>query len=156
MMHTLMSLDKVKSACKEPPHQRTHFQCFFGLLRGQSAPKWAQNGLISPVGAPQQPFLGHKAVEHIQTAKRRETVGTLHMRLDFPVSTSSLRPSNSMICPGRGPKRPPEAPNANSHKPRIGHIFAYMAKNAIPRAPTPPATPHFLWLPPLKIAQTDV
>ena len=88
-------------------------------------------------------------------AKRRETVGTLHVPLDFPVSTSSLRPSNSMICRGSGPKRPPEAPTADSHKPRIGHIFGYMAQNAIPRAPTPPATPHFLWFPPLRIAQTD-
>ena len=26
---------------------------------------------------------------------------------------------------------------------------------AIPRAPTPPTTPHFLWFPPLRIAQTD-
>ena len=78
-----------------------------------------------------------------KTAKRRETVGTLHVRLDLPVSTSSLRPSNSMICPGNGPKRPPEAQNANSHKPRIGHIFGYMSQNAIPRAPTPPATAHF-------------
>ena len=89
------------------------------------------------------------------TAKRRETVGTLHVRLDFPVSTSSLRPSNSMICPGNAPKRPAKASNADSHKPRIGHIFGYMAQNAIPRAPTPPATPHFLWFPPLRIAQTD-
>ena len=46
-----------------------------------------------------------------KTAKRRETVGTLHVRLDFIVSTSSLRPFNSMICPGNGPKRPPEAPD---------------------------------------------
>ena len=90
-----------------------------------------------------------------KTAKRRETVAALHVRLDCPVSTSSLRPPNSMICPGNGPKRPPEAPNADSHKPRIGHIFGYMAQNAIPRAPTPPATPHFLWFPPLIIAQTD-
>ena len=74
-------------------------------------------------------------------AKRREMVGTLHVQLDFPVSTSSLRPSNSMICPGNGPKRPPEAPNADSYKPGKGHIFGYMAQNAIPRAPTPPATP---------------
>ena len=88
-------------------------------------------------------------------AKCTETVHTLHVRLDFPVSTSSLRPSNSMICPGNGPKRPPEAPNADSHKPRIGHIFGYMAQNAIPRAPTTPVTPHFLWFPALRIAQTD-
>ena len=90
-----------------------------------------------------------------KTAKRRETVSTLHVRLDFPVSTSSLPPSNSMICPANGPKRLPEAPNANGHKPRIGHILGYMAQNAILRAPSPPATPHFLWFPPLRIAQTD-
>ena len=82
-------------------------------------------------------------------------MGTLDVRLDFPVSTSSLRPSNSMICPGNGTKRPLETSNADSHKPRIGHIFGYMAQNAIPRAPTPRATPHVLWFPPLKIAQTD-
>ena len=89
------------------------------------------------------------------TAKQRETVATLHVRLDFPVSTSSLRPSNSMICPGNGPKRPPEAPNADNHKPTIGHIFGYMAQIAIPRAPTPSAIPQFLWFPPLRIAQMD-
>ena len=100
-------------------------------------------------------FWAKKALNTFKTAKRRETVGTLHVRLDFPVSTSSLRPSNSMICPRNGPKRPQEAPNADSHKPRIGHIFGYMAQNAILRAPTPPATPHFLWFPPLRIAQTD-
>ena len=100
-------------------------------------------------------FGAKKAPNTFKTAKQRETVGKLHVRLDFPVSTSSLRPSDSMICPGNGPKRPPEAPNADSHRPRIGHIFGYMAQNAIPRAPSPPATPHFLWFPSLRIAQTD-
>ena len=70
-------------------------------------------------------------------------MGTLYVRLDFPVSTSSLRPSNSMICPGNGPKRPPEAPNADSHKSRIGHIFGYMAQNAIRRAPVQLQPPIF-------------
>ena len=37
-------------------------------------------------------------------------MGTFHVQLDFPVSTSPLRPSNSTICPRNGPKRPPEAP----------------------------------------------
>ena len=64
-----------------------------------------------------------KPWDTVKTAKRMETVGTLHVPLDFPVSTSSLRPSNAMICPGNVTKRPPEAPNADSHKPRIGHIF---------------------------------
>ena len=100
-------------------------------------------------------FWAKKALKHIQNGQTKGKVVALHMPLDFPVSTSSLRPSNSMICPGNGPKRPPEAPNADSHKPRIGHIFGYMAQNAIPRAPTPPTIPHFLWFPPLRIAQTD-
>ena len=86
-----------------------------------------------------------------KTAKRRETVGTLHVQLDLPVSTSSFRSSNSMICPGNGPKRPPKAPNADSHKPRMGHIFGYMAQNAIPRAPTPPATLTFCGFHPSKL-----
>ena len=37
-------------------------------------------------------------------------MGTLCVRLDFPMSTSPLRPSNSTICPGNGPKRPPRSP----------------------------------------------
>ena len=101
---------------------------------------------------PKQPWNTFK------TAKRRERVGTLYVRLDFPVPTSSLRPSNSTICPTNSPKRP-QKPQilcrlaGNSHKPRTGHIFGYTAQNAIPRAPNPPAIhPHFLWFPPLRIA----
>ena len=60
-------------------------------------------------GAKNNHFWAKKALEQLKTAKQRETVGTLHMQLNFPVSMSSLRPSNSMICPGNGPKRPPEA-----------------------------------------------
>ena len=40
-------------------------------------------------------------------------MGTIHVLLDFAVSTSSLRPSNSMICPENGQKRPQEAPIPN-------------------------------------------
>ena len=54
---------------------------------------------------------------------------------------------------GESHSRPPAL--SDSHKPRTGHIFGYMAQNAIPRTPTPPANPHFLWFPPLRIAQTD-
>ena len=50
---------------------------------------------------PQNPF---------KTAKRRERVGTLHVRLDFPVSTSPLRPSNSttyvLETAQKGPRSP--------------------------------------------------
>ena len=107
-------------------------------FRAKNSHFWAKN---SHFWAKKKPWNTFKA------AKRRETVGTRHVPLDFPVSTSSLRPSNSMTSPGNGPKRPREVPNADSHKPRIGHIFGYMAQNAIPRAPTPPATSHFLGFP---------
>ena len=120
-----------------------------GFASGGPHFKSCSLGPKTAIFGPKKPWTTFKMAE------RRETVGTLHVRLDFPVSTSPLRPSNSMIYPGNGPKRPPKAPNADSHKPRIGHIFGYMAKNVIPRAPTPPATPHFLWFPPLRIAQTD-
>ena len=45
-----------------------------------------------------------------ETPKRRDTVSTLHVRLDFTVSMSSLVPFNSMICPRNGPKRRQKAP----------------------------------------------
>ena len=105
-------------------------------------------------------FRPKQAYNPFKTAKRRERVGALYVRLHFPMSTSPLRPSNSTICPGNG-KKGPQKPQilcrlaGDSHKPRIGHIFGYMAQNAIPRAPSPPATPHVLWFPPLRIAQMD-
>ena len=118
----------------------------------QSADLCFKNCSLGPKAA----ILGPKKPRNaFKTAKQRGTVDTFQVQLDFPVSTSSLRPSNSMICPGNGPKRPPKAPNADSHKPRIGHMFGYMAQNAIPRAPTPPATPDFLSFRPLRSAQTD-
>ena len=53
MIHTLMALDKLKSACKSTPSPQGPLSRLFGLLRGQNAPKWSQNGLNSPVCAPQ-------------------------------------------------------------------------------------------------------
>ena len=95
-----------------------------------------------------------------ETPKRREVVATLHVRLDFTVSKSPLVPFNSTICPRNGPKRRQKAPKfaqctpthpETKHKPYLG----YVAQNRIPRAPSPPASPHFLWFPSLKIAQRD-
>ena len=40
-------------------------------------------------------------------------------------------------------------------KPRTGRKLGHMAKIRIPRAPSPPATPHFLWETSLRIAQRD-
>ena len=47
------SLQSAISLQVTPFTTRPTFKAFVGLVRGQNAPKWAQNGLISPVGAPQ-------------------------------------------------------------------------------------------------------
>ena len=58
------------------------------------------------------------------------------------------------------PKKAPKSPKTcamctNTPKPSTGRILGYVAQIPIPRAPSPPATPHFFWFPPLGIAQTD-
>ena len=95
-----------------------------------------------------------------ETPKRRDTVSTLHARLDFTVSKSSLVPSNSTKCPRNAPKNAPQSPKicamcTNPPKPSTGRILGSVAQNPIPRAPSPPATPHFLWFPSLRIAQRE-
>ena len=87
-------------------------------------------------------------------------MATLHMQLDFLVPKGPLGPSNSTICPRTAPKRPRKPQNlctlaADSPKPKIDPILGYVAQNVISSAPNPPATTHFWWFPPLKIALTD-
>ena len=45
--------------------------------------------------------------------------------------------------------------NNDGPKPRTDHILTYVAQNDNPRAYRPLATPHFLWFPPLQVAQMD-
>ena len=88
-------------------------------------------------------------------------MATLHMQLDFPVPKGPLGPSNSTICSAKRPQKAPKMPRicahlaADSPKPKADHILGYVAQNAISSAPNPPATTHFWWFPPLKIALTD-
>ena len=86
----------------------------------------------------------------------KKKIATPHVRLDCSVTKSPLLPSDSTICPRNGPKRAKNGLNVRclcqtSPKPRTGRILGYVARNRIPRAPSPPATPHFLWFPSLKI-----
>ena len=46
----------------------------------------------------------------LETAKRRQTAATIHVRLDFLLTKGPLVPSNSTICPRNGPKRRQKAP----------------------------------------------
>ena len=63
--------------------------------------------------APKQPFLAQKKPRNsVKTGKGRQTVPTLHVRLDFTVTKSSLSPPNSTICPRNGPKRHQKAPKS--------------------------------------------
>ena len=73
----------------------------------------------------------------------------IHVRLDCPVTKSTLVPPMSTICPRNGPKVAKNGPNVRclsqrGPKPRTGRILGYVAQNQIPKAPSPPATPQFL------------
>ena len=62
---------------------------------------------------PKTAFFGPKRPPNpVKTAKRSETVATLHVRLDFTVSKSPLVPFNPTICPRNGPKRRQKAPKS--------------------------------------------
>ena len=56
-----------------------------------------------------------------ETPKRRDTVSTVHVRLAFTVSKSSLVPFNSTICPRNGPKRRQKAPKIAQCAPAPGN-----------------------------------
>ena len=72
-------------------------------------------------------------------------------------------PSSALQLHDMSEKRPKKAPKSpkicamctNTPKPSTGRILGYVAQNRIPRAPSPPATPHLLWFPSLRIAQRD-
>ena len=69
--------------------------------------------------------------------------------LDLPVPTSPLLPSNCTICPRKGPQMAKNGADyvmyaLNSPKPK-NDILGYVAQFRIPRAPSPPTSPHFLW-----------
>ena len=62
---------------------------------------------------PKTAFFGPKRLRNpVETAKRKQTVATLHVRLDFTVTKSSLLPPNSTICPRNGQKRRQKAPKS--------------------------------------------
>ena len=61
----------------------------------------------------------------------------------------------STTCPRNGPKVAKNGLNVRclrqtDPKPRTGRILGYVVPNRIPRAPSPPASPHFLWFPSFK------
>ena len=110
---------------------------------------------------PKQPFLGQKSP---RTHSKRPNKGKRWVHstcgLTFLCQRALCGPLTPPYVPEtaqKGPQKPQILCRlaGDSHKPRTGHIFGYMVQNAIPRAPTPPATPLFLRFPPLRIAQMN-
>ena len=73
---------------------------------------------ICAVLGQKQPFFAQSSPQKPgETPKTRETVATLHVRLDFTVAKSPLVPFNSTICPRNGPKRCQKAPKSAQRAP---------------------------------------
>ena len=71
-----------------------------------------------------------------------------------------LRPSNSRICPRTAPKMPPKAPqivHIGRRQPQTKNRrhFGLCGSKGDLSAPNPPATTHFGWFSPLKVALND-
>ena len=77
-----------------------------GAKSGGSLPNLRSFGPKRAIFRPKQPQ------NPGETPERRDTVSTLHVRLDFTVSKSSLVPFNSTICPRNGPKMRQNAPKS--------------------------------------------
>ena len=121
---------------------------------GRCPPKSAhflpQNRLFWPKTAPKPSHNG----------QTKANASHIHVRPHCPVNKSPFLPPSSTICPRNSPKMAQTGLNVRclcqtTPKPRTARILGYVAQNQILRAPIPPATPHFLWFPSLKIAQRD-
>ena len=78
----------------------------------------------------------------------------------LPRDKGPFLPSSSAICPRNAPQMAKNGVNVRclcqtGRNPQTGRILGYVAQNRIPRAPSPPTTPHFLWFPSLRMAQRD-
>ena len=105
---------------------------------------------------PKTTFFGPKRSRNpLQTDKRMETLQTLHVHLNFSMTSSPLLPSDSTIFPRNGPKMAKNCLNVHclcqtAPKRRMGHVLGYAAQNGTPRAPGPPTTPLFCGFQPSK------
>ena len=104
-------------------------------------------------------FFGPKRPQTQQ--ERRETVPTLHMCHFCPVTNSPCLPpkvhSTSVEEPKNGENWPTNERTSCPTVPqrRTGHILDWVASKLVRTAPSPPATPHFLWFATLGTTQRD-
>ena len=77
-----------------------------------------------------------------------------------PMLPHAKEPSRALQLHNMPANRPQNPQNlctlaADSPKLKTDHILGYVAQNAVSSAPNQPATTHFWWFPPLKVALTD-
>ena len=106
--------------------------------------------------APKQLFFLPKTAPKTHSKRPSEGKQLPHSTcaLVAPVTKHPLLPTNSAMCLRNGPKLAKNGLDcepfvSSSPKPRVGYMLVYVAQNQISRAPSPPATPHFLWFPTL-------
>ena len=104
------------------------------------------------------PFFAHNSS---QTWAKRPNEGKRWLHYTCGLTSRVKEPSSALQLHDMSEKRPKKAPKSpkicamctNTPKPSTGRILGYVAQNPILRAPSPPATPHCLWFPPLRITQ---
>ena len=102
-------------AILEPRWWPCQIQVLSQELTGGGPERWRQVGRCPPKTAQFWAKSSHfspKIAPRPRPPKRRETVATSHVRLDFAVSKSPLVPFNSKIWPRNGPKKREKTPKS--------------------------------------------
>ena len=132
-------------AILEPRWCPCQIQLLSPKLTGGGLERGRQDGSRPPTTAhlvPQNSLFWPKTAQiPNQNGPTRQTVATLHVRLNCPVIKSPFLPSSSTICPRNGPNVAKNGLNVRClcqtrPKPRTGCILGYVAQNRIPRPPT--------------------
>ena len=121
-----------------------------GRCPPKSAPLWAKKRHFSPKIAPKPGQIAETKGSGGYTARAVSLP-----RVKEPCSAIQLHDMSE-----KGHKKAPKCPKicamcTNTRKPSTGRILGYVAQNPIPRAPSPPASPHVLWIGSLIIPQRD-
>ena len=151
-------------AILEPRWCPCQIQVLSQKLTGGGPGRWRQVGRCPPKSArfwaKNSHFSRKRAPKPGQNAQTKGNGGYTPRAVSLPCVKE---PSGALQLRDMSEKRPKEAPKSpkicamctNTPKPSTGRILGYVAQIRIPRAPSPPATPHILWFPSLIIAQRD-
>ena len=125
---------------------------------GAWASSWEVPSQICAVLGQKQPFFAKNSP---QTRANRQNEGRRWLHYTFGLTSPLKEHCSALQLHDMSEKRPKTAPKSpkicamctNIPKPSKGRILGYVAQIRISRAPSPPATPHCLWFPRLRIPQ---